>query len=428
MEQQKNKLQTKIINAILLVTIFLIVGATGYVVIYFVRFRSLAIIPSFNEFNYVVVKKIPQDYYVNSLLANDLDMDGKKEIVYKNKDLHILDADWRQTCTVPVGESGNETERMLTADVNNDGHQEIITVGSIEDTTTRNYGPYKLQIYDAECKLVQAYTLAEESGQTHGIYYLDLHSDGHPVIVINYDYFGGKIAVINEQGIEIHDVDDIAEQVLGFSRDFSISDIQGDGKKEMIIFGMQGLIITDDNLNMLWNHSVPPADQLENMAVIDQPGSIGQQIAISSSRSNRTYIYNALGEQIKSLSAAGPIGVLKSDYGQRVVIGNMIYDDQYLQVGKIAENPAAIYTNDLDGDGSDEIISLTATISAAVVAPTNIDIYDRNGRNVWHYRYPTWINAMAFEDLGQDGLKEIMVSGHHQDPITIFSSRRIFLK
>jgi hypothetical protein len=211
---------------------------------------------------------------------------------------------------------------------------------------------------------------------------------------------------------------------VGFYRDFTINDLDNDLQKELLIFGSSGLSIIDSTANPIWQFQAKNNREFRFLKVADISGDSIKEIIISD-RSNRVSILDAFGHILNVHRAeSGPIFVsdLDQDGTKEILIGPTIFDTEFNIKQKLPLSSSEMQIDDLDNDGKQEII-VFYTLSHSYVSSTIICIMNSDGQILWNYEYPTWINSYAIEDLNNDGYKEILISGHHTAPITVFGKQ-----
>jgi len=113
-----------------------------------------------NKINFALLKEFPKEFYANSMLVDDIDGDGKIEIVYKtggnenNGNIYVRSADWTLKAKCFAGDSDNSVEKLITADLNNDGKKELVTI-ALADIYDSN--SYRLKIFDRNCQLIKEF-------------------------------------------------------------------------------------------------------------------------------------------------------------------------------------------------------------------------------------------------------------------------------
>lgn len=373
------------------------------------------------KINYHIIKEYKKDSYVNSILIDDLDGDSKKEIIYKDSYVNILENDWTLRARCNAGSSGDGIEKLITADVNGDGRREIITAGSLWNEQTKWHGDYFLRVFDLNCNLLKEYNFLSQLSETQGLFFDDIDNNGVKELVIGLT---GPIFIINGDEIKSYkEYNDYKDSIyaVGFQQDFKIADLDNDGKKELLVLGTSGLSVLDNNGKLIWKY----IDQTGNSSKwfysmgiedIDRDGM--EEVIISGG--DFSYVFNFRGEIIKKLQVGGPINIIDMDNDSinELIIGTSVFNSDYNLKHKFLRGGNEIIA-DINNDNKLEFV-VYSTDAITYVGPTDIFIFDQLGDLLWKYKYPTWISSVAVEDLNNDGYKEIFVSGHFDAPITVF--------
>lgn len=423
--------QGKKVQNVLLTLIALILLTTAWLVKQILNGDGLGDIMRLGFFSYHVTAEYKKGaVYANSLVTADTNNDGKLEVIAKTKELSMIDRRGRllTTCPTELGTSGNGNEQMIIDNIYADDHQEIITLGSVNDPPKQD-GPYKLYIIGLDCQILNSFTTVDDQGETKGLYTMDIDGDGKKEIIAGISSIHGTtIAIVKNGQLEtLPQTDDLRD--ISFLFRFLVEDLDGDGRVEFIAEGMNGVVVLDQRGQTIWKHTTemePKIKYLNEFAeVLPALSGQGKLLAVATRNDEdqpRTYIFDAKGTLITTLAVGGPIAWATNGQTGVFVAGEKLFDSQWSVVGMLPKSPAALFIVDLNGDGQDEIVSLSNTTEGLTDTPVILSIFDQHAKQLWSYRYPHWIDAVAFGDLNNNGRKEIVVSGHFDVPITIFSA------
>jgi hypothetical protein len=274
-----------------------------------------------NKINFALLKEFPKEFYANSMLVDDIDGDGKIEIVYKtggnenNGNIYVRSADWTLKAKCFAGDSDNSVEKLITADLNNDGKKELVTI-ALADIYDSN--SYRLKIFDRNCQLIKEFPV--KSRQTKKLFIRDIDGDGvNELLAVTGLAFTNENHVyslkINQQDIkdrelvEISPDDPLYQKIIeaddGFmskpsgkfvinqkaydfsNRNVSKVDLFNDSKMETVILvpqpgdfvGETMILVFDEDGELLWNYNYPT--WIDSIAFGDINGDGAKEIIVA---------------------------------------------------------------------------------------------------------------------------------------------------
>ena len=253
---------------------------------------------SVNKINFTLLKEFPKEFYVYSMLVDDIDGDGKEEIVYKTSGndehghIYIRSTDWTLKTKCFAGSSDNGQEKLIAADLNNDGKKELVTIAHPRDYSRE----YLIKIFDCGCHLLKEYPV--KAGSTKKLFVQDIDGDGINELVAVTGYVPSNenhvyVIKINQQDIKDRELVELSqsgplyqkfmETKDDFKRKYSEKciignktydlpsgrvfkvDLFGDSKIETIVLAQQPvsyvgstmIFVFDEDGELLWNYNYP---------------------------------------------------------------------------------------------------------------------------------------------------------------------------
>ena len=82
-----------------------------------------------------------------------------------------------------------------------------------------------------------------------------------------------------------------------------------------------------------------------------------------------------------------------------------------------------ICEEDIDGDGTMEIIVRSVNPRVTCVSHSPVFIFNAEGELIWNLVWPTWTNDLIFADFNGDGVKDIILADHSSN-IVLFSKTK----
>lgn len=82
-----------------------------------------------------------------------------------------------------------------------------------------------------------------------------------------------------------------------------------------------------------------------------------------------------------------------------------------------------ICEEDIDGDGTMEIIVRSVNPRVTCVSHSTVFIFNAEGELIWNLVWPTWTNDLIFADFNGDGVKDIILADHSSN-IVLFSKTK----
>jgi hypothetical protein len=79
-----------------------------------------------------------------------------------------------------------------------------------------------------------------------------------------------------------------------------------------------------------------------------------------------------------------------------------------------------ICEEDIDGDGTMEIIVRSVNPRVTCVSHSTVFIFNAEGELIWNLVWPTWTNDIIFADFNGDGVKDIILADHSSN-VVLFS-------
>ncbi len=354
-----------------------------------------------------------EEAYYGSPVIADLDGDGKNEIIFSNYTITVLNehdgsvkfkVNSGYDITTPLEEFGKSVGNTwcdpVVTDINGDGKKEIITV----------HGNGLVSVLDNNGKFVNGWPQKVVSSPAKSVKAGDLDGDGKKEIVVGYGVYGGKsVYVFNHDGSirqgwpQLSDANSPFAYSYGiFMNNLCLSDLDGDGKTEIIvpndtsyvtvyredgslfganekIFGQRawgkvalyeeyGSEIRGDNGG--WGFNVTGGEIRENLykaefghsiaKVSDLDGNGTKEIVVTCIMCNRKYaptyppteymtvaVFNADRTRYTNFSLGGDWRNIPTDLGKPLIQNKKSIASQIQQTPTIA---------DLDGDGKSEIL------------------------------------------------------------------------
>ena len=303
---------------------------------------------------------------ISSILIDDLNNDGKKEIIVGIFSyVHVLDSDgieeWKSRTDYRC-----KVISLFVDDLDNDGSKELI-VGASSRTTGKLFVINENGGWE---------WVRPVNGEIHALYAADLYKSGFKEIIagtvgrygiLNYP---GYIQVFNSSGSEVWKYK-TEKGILSLS----VDDIDNDGWNEILV-GCQEYFYALDNYGKEEGNSTT-GGRIRAILATDLEKDGDREIILGS---NDVYVLD---------------GNFKRKWINKV--GTEVYD---LDVA------------DLDGDGNVEVI----------VASDKLYILDKDGKERWQYSTKMSVRSVCTDDLNSDGYQELIV-GSADKNVYVFQSK-----
>jgi len=290
--------------------------------------------------------------YVFAVAVDDLDGDGKEEIIATVfSRIHIINADgqrrWERTPRY-----GYDIRSLRIDDINNDGKKELI-VGAGSGSVHND-----IYVINSEGNTLWS---TRASGEIHSIASEDLDGDGLKEVLIGCYGRGGSY---NRQAV-MHVFNSSGEKRFNYGTERGVAsiivdDINSDGVKEILVGTYQDLYVLDNEGKDLWQYAT--SGLIREIISEDIDNDTEKELILGS---NDVYALTIDGD-LDWKNAAGP----------------EIYD---------------LTVMDLNKDGLKEII----------VGSDSAYVLDSDGETIWEYTTGKLVKAVSVGDLEDDGYFEL---------------------
>ncbi|MBU1107154.1 MAG: hypothetical protein KKB51_10835 [Candidatus Riflebacteria bacterium] len=252
------------------------------------------------------VHSFPKEWYAYFMGAEDLDNDGKKEIIFHAKELVILNHDWTLRSKTPIGSSANGRGRLVFVDFEGAGKKQIVIAG--EKTSSVGEGCFPLYFVDSHGRIVKE--LEVEGNSTEALF--QRNDDGNKIseLVLCTDKKKYTISaegakendspeikqLINEnkniQNFSVYKKDQNTLEIAGKKFNLPVDsvyekDVTGDGVSEIIVLSMRPvtcvtptwIFVFSSQGALLCNYRVPT--WINVIEFVDFDGDSASEILIS---------------------------------------------------------------------------------------------------------------------------------------------------
>jgi hypothetical protein len=297
--------------------------------------------------------------YVYSANAIDIEKDGKSEIVAGSSRIQVLDLN--RTVVVKFPKS-DPVKRMVVGDFDNDGYEDIMaSTGSVRKHTT--------YIFNNKFE-----TLWQESIRGEfpwGIAMEDINGDGKKEVIIG----GSEVLVYDAEKNMLWSF-----KPAGAVFDLKVEDVDNDGKKEVLVGSYPNLYVLTNDGNVKWEYKT--RGMIKSVHITDLENDGKKDIIIGS---DKVYLFN--------------------DEGDLIWDFNTTDDVNY------------VHSGDLDWDGMEEI----------AVGSKIIYVLKKDGSLQWEYEPYRAAAKLLITDLDNDGRNDLVV-GAFDHNVYLFKAREIYVK
>jgi hypothetical protein len=338
-------------------------------------------------------------YNPTCIAATDLDGDGYTDLItFRSNEMKLSYLRNKSKTGVSAfaekidEDVSNAIYRIIVADINGDGKQDIITVDNAGNIAIRKNNSLLGNI-----SLAAPLTLSGTTG-TDNIATGDLNADGKPDIIA-VSSTGGVLSVFKNTGTSFGAREDLPLGLPGITG-ISAADLNGDNKADLVIVTPENKLYSYKNINTSGVLSFGPAivvatgNQPKSISLFDLNNDGKADVVVGNN--NGLSVYTNSSSTDISLSA-------KTDYA--------------------TGSPLAVVVCDLNGDGKPELIARNTTNNKITVLANNSNSNISFAAGIDYTVPGNYTIDHTVADIDGDGLADILASQNDTYDITILKNK-----